>query len=505
MPDERPPEVGFEVRVGPEPVASAPLPETPFRIAILGDFSGRAARGIAEVDRKLADRPVHRVDRDNLDELIARIAPEVRLPTDPPTSIRFSSLEDFHPDRLFERLPLFQRLLETRQRLADPATSAATVRELLEGERPVSRENQDVGPTAVPENLLEQILEGASPVGLDVSAAVSGDLGGLVRRIVGPYLVREDDSRVPELLKKVDLAAGSLMRALLHYPAVRSLEASWRSLDFLARRVETSNQLQLHLIDVSKDELAADQRPDTKIEAGGLYKLLVESTVGTPGGVPWALIIGDYAFGPQPDDLLLLARLGALADLAGAPWIAAAQPRLAGIDSFANAPDPADWRREENPVWNAVRREPQAISLGLALPRFLIRLPYGRESENCDLFAFEEMSVPPAHEDYLWGNPAYACALLLAESFSAQGWSFRPGLKLDIGRLPLHLHNIDGETRAVPCAETLLTERAAGLLLDMGLMPLASMKESDAVRLVRFQSLSDPPAALAGMWLGRDV
>ena len=51
-----------------------------------------------------------------------------------------------------------------------------------------------------------------------------------------------------------------------------------------------------------------------------------------------------------------------------------------------------------------------------------------------------------------------------------------------------------------PCAEVLLTDEAAEMLLDRGFMPLASMKNADRVRVVRFQSVADPPVALAGRW-----
>ena len=53
---------------------------------------------------------------------------------------------------------------------------------------------------------------------------------------------------------------------------------------------------------------------------------------------------------------------------------------------------------------------------------------------------------------------------------------------------------------AKPCAEVLLTENEADFLLNTGLMPLASLKGQDAVLLVRLQSISELPAALAGRW-----
>jgi len=294
------------------------------------------------------------------------------------------------------------------------------------------------------------------------------------------------------------------MRAVLHLPPFQALEAAWRSVWFLISRLESDAQLRLELIDVSKDELLADLLSSSELPLTGAYRLLVEQTVETPGAEPWAAIVGNYTFDSTSADAELLNRLARIAAAAGAPFLAAASPSLLGCKSLAATPDPRDWKLTEDTetvlAWRALRELPEASYLGLALPRFLLRLPYGQQTHAVEGFNFEEMSSPPEHDRYLWGNPAFACALLLAEAFSAEGWSMRPGIYRDIGGLPLHTYSEGGETRAKPCAEALLTERAIEAILDKGIMPLVSLKGQDSVRLVRFQSLADPPAPLAGPW-----
>jgi predicted component of type VI protein secretion system len=66
--------------------------------------------------------------------------------------------------------------------------------------------------------------------------------------------------------------------------------------------------------------------------------------------------------------------------------------------------------------------------------------------------------------------------------------------------LPIHIYTQEGETITKPCAEVLMTQTAAEEMLEKGFMPLASLKEQPVVRLVRFQSVTDPPSALAGRW-----
>jgi type VI secretion system protein ImpC len=147
-----------------------------------------------------------------------------------------------------------------------------------------------------------------------------------------------------------------------------------------------------------------------------------------------------------------------------------------------------------------LRRSPEAAYVGLALPRFLLRLPYGREGERLEAFEFEELPDGGSHDAYLWGNPAFGCAYLLGRAFSEHGWGFRPGAVQEIDDLPIYVFKDDGERRVKPCAEVLLTLRGAELILDRGLMPLLSFRDRDVVRLARFQSIRDPLTPLAGRW-----
>jgi type VI secretion system protein ImpC len=244
-------------------------------------------------------------------------------------------------------------------------------------------------------------------------------------------------------------------------------------------------------MDIAEPELAAD--------LVATYERLIEAAPE-----PWALLAGNYTFDQSPEDMQLLGRMAAVARHAGAPFLAAASPRILGCDSLAETPEPRKWRRDSKPngadAWDALRRLPQASWLGLALPRFLLRLPYGKNTESIEQFSFEEFPGAPRHEGYLWGNPALACAYLLGEAFSESGWNLRPGEVHQISGLPAHVYQADGESHLKPCAEAFLGESAAEAMLDTGLMPFISMKGSDSIRLVRFQSVAEPLAALSGRW-----
>jgi type VI secretion system protein ImpC len=489
-----------------ETSAPAHSDDTPFRIALLGDFSGRASH--AQPETGIASRCAVAIDRDNFDEVLARLKPGISLEIGAaaPLTLQFSELDDFHPDRLYERAEMFRRLREVRDRLQNPDTFATAAEELgvKPGPQPPARQSAEPATTAAvvsdvlrkgPGGLLDEILEHSQDrAAEDRPSRAPDELQKFVRRVTEPHLVAAADPRQAELLSVIDRALSAQMRALLHVPAFQALEAAWRAVFFLVRRIETSSQLKLYLIDVSKEQLAADLMSSPDLRASGAYRLLVEKSVGTPGAEPWAVIVGNYTFGAERQDAELLARLAKIAKAAGAPFIAAASPRLLGCASLADTPDPRDWKLTPDPndaaAWTALRGLPEATAIGLALPRFLLRLPYGKKTDPIEAFDFEEMPEAPPHEDYLWGNPAFACALLLAQSFSEYGWEMRPGTHAEIDGLPLHVYQRDGESEPKPCAEALLTEQAAERILEQGLMPLVTLKGRDAVRLLTFQSVA---------------
>jgi type VI secretion system protein ImpC len=325
-----------------------------------------------------------------------------------------------------------------------------------------------------------------------------------LRKIVQPHLVSGEDPRQIELEVTINTAAAEMMRIILHHPNFQALEAAWRALDFLVSGLETDARLKLYVLDMSKSELAGDLSGVNDLRTTGLYKLLVEQTVDTPGGEPWAAIAGNYTFERTREDAELLGRVAKIAGAAGAPFIAGAHANLLGCDSLACNPDPDDWQTTMDeggdPAWQSLHKLPEAAYLGLALPRFLLRLPYGAKTEPLEQFEFEEMAGGPKHEDYLWGNPCFACVYLLGTAFSAYGSNLQPGAGQNIDNMPLHVYQEAGETCTKPCAEVLLTERAAEIILDKGFMPLLSFRDQDMIRMARIQSLALPPRPLAGRW-----
>jgi type VI secretion system protein ImpC len=289
------------------------------------------------------------------------------------------------------------------------------------------------------------------------------------------------------------------MRSILHHPEFQALEAAWRSVHFLVKRLETDPSLGIKVLDLTRVEFEEDLDSD-KLEGSAIYKLVVDKTVGTPGGERWSVIVGNYTFDNSDASLALLSRVGEVARRAGALFIGAGHPRIVGCESLAETPDPDDWSppadAAPSETWTSLIGA-QAAHVALAIPRFLLRLPYGTATNETESFDFEEVQQTPGHEDYLWSNPAFVCACLLGQSFSKFGWAMRPESINELSGLPIHVYADQGESRVTPCTEVLLSERAIERIAASGLIALSSHRGRDLIRVPGWRSLAGP---LAGPW-----
>lgn len=484
-------------------------PDATFRILLLGHWSGEHPVSESRTETR-ALRPIL-IDRDNFDEVMRRMNIHLALDEESGTNLQFTELDDFHPDRIFERVAAFEKLRDVRRRLLDARTfdvATAEVRNFAGA--PASEESRSesaiIPPPGDGASLLAQLI-GETPEEKPQVArqTVSGleDVDALAREVVRPHRVEREDPQQAEFVATVDRAAANLMRTILHDERVHMLEAAWRALYFLVSRLETWGEIKIYLLDLSKDELS-DELTAEDLRQTSLYKLLVEEASETHGGAAWGLLAGNYTFNAVRADAELLASVGSIAQEARAPFIAAASPRLLGCDSLAATPDPEDWNAsietQARRTWSVLRQIPEAKYIGLALPRFLLRLPYGQKTEPVEQFDFEEISESQTHEAFLWGNPAFAIVYLIGQTFSESGWNFTSGTLQDIESLPLYVTEESGESVTLPCAEALLTLRTAEKILESGLMPLLSFRDQDRVRLARLQSIAAPLAPLAGRW-----
>ena len=475
--------------------------DEPLCMAILGDFSGRDNRQNYDAS-SISKRRLILLDRDNIEGVLAGFKINLQLWLDDDSQesidIPIGELEDFHPDNLYQNVEIFSQLRSLRTRLKNNKTFAEAAKELQAwrsseavDEPPASATAADLDESLSSDNLLDSMLE-ASQGNQSGKSSGSGNamIDSLVKQIVAPYVEPKGDPRQDEMIASVDQAISAHMQFILHHPDFQALEAAWLSLDFLTRRVEADDSVKIYILDVTRHELEVDLSEDNVTQTA-LYQRFCDPA---PGDIPWGLLIGNYRFTDRVEEIMTLLQIGAVARKAKAPFIAAANETLVGCESFAVTPDVEDWHYQLEPevetAWSLLRHSDEAEYLSLAVPGFLLRSPYGKKSKPIESFAFEEMPELPCHSCYLWGNGAFIKAEQIARAFVQQGWDMNPAEARQTDRLPLHYFNQDGEMQAKPCAEIQLTEQGGRRIIQQGLIPLWSVKNSDSIRSSDFHSIA---------------
>lgn len=471
---------------------------TSFKVAVLGDFSGRASRRLCEPE-SLAQRPAFPVRKDNFDTLFERMQVGLQLPVmqEPLWLLEF---DDLHPDYLYQRVPLFRQFIDLERQLLNPAEFARAVKEIREWKCSPSARDGAMTATDAGQSMLDAILSG-DVYRNQYEDSAEGQIDRLIKDIVAPYVLTKPDASQDGYLESVRQAASEAMRKIMHNSDFRQLEASWRSLHLLIRRLEEHAQLDVHLIDVSKAEILADfAQAESDLEQSQLFKCLV-TREAVAGRKPYNLVVGDYYITDEERDLHLLIDLATIAEAAGTAVVMGGDSRLAGCPSLAGPMDPDDWHyplsQDFRESWHAVRQYSGCRHVALAAPRFMLRLPYGADTARTENFEFEELTADLGHQYYLWGNSAYLLALSLCQQFVSTGHA--AVVTADhYTDLPLHLRKLPQGNWLTPCAEALLTDRAAARFSGAGLSTLRSVQDRDEILLPRLQSLSG--TELNGPW-----
>jgi len=496
--------------------AESNAPETqansPFCIAIMGDFSGRLNHAQSNADKKPEPRLIE-IDRDNFEEVMARfkISLNLNISDNEIINIELKELDDFHPDELYENLESFSKLRSLRRRL-NKASSFARAAAEMQGWLPSfdtrtiesqPEAEQIPADTATPnlstDNLLDSIL-GSQQDQSKTTTSEATHIDNLIKSIVAPYVEPAADPRQEELLATLDTATQNHMRDILHNAEFQAMESAWQAVYFLIKRLETDSKLKIFLLDISKQELQDDLAVDD-LSSSSIYKLFCDPS---EGDLPWSILLGNYSFTDSIDDVLSLANIGAIAQQARAPFIAAANEALTGCESFSKTPDYEDWNHSLSDgvakAWQMLRESPVATYIGLALPRFILRLPYGKKSKPIETFSFEEMTEENNHESYLWGNAAFIKVECIARNFKNNGWNMHLNEVFQTNNLPVHYYTDDGEMSSKPVAEITLTEKGGQIINNNGLISLWSVKNTDCIRSTEYNSIDINAQKLSGRW-----
>jgi len=473
-----------------------------FRLAILGDFSGRAAKGLIETGDDLATRKAVILDPDTVEDVIESFATELLLPIGKDgaaMSVELDDLDALHPDELYENVELFSELVGLRKQLQSGVTADHAAKTLRAwGEKHGTRVKPPKprsGGNAVPADrrlsAFQQLI-GDSENQLGEASPVQD----LLARVVGPHIRALPDADVSAMIGAVDAALSDAMRMVLHHPEFQSLEAQWRTLDLIARSVEVDDTLEVMLYDISAEELAADLAMVDDLTESGFVKLLTGEPLDEENGRGgYSALIGLYQFEETPPHAELLGRFARVAAHVDAPFFGAISPAFLETEK-AKLPGVVTG------AWDTLRGMAEAGHLGLVSPRFMLRRPYGAKSEPIYEFEFEEFTEAEGLRGMLWANPVVLVAILLARSFKKNGASMGLGQIMSLGDIPFHYVNDRfGDQVALPCTERNINLDKIAMAQERGFMAVSAVKGRDEIRLTSFASLAG--GEILGPWTGQ--
>ncbi|MBF0352573.1 MAG: type VI secretion system contractile sheath large subunit [SAR324 cluster bacterium] len=309
--------------------------------------------------------------------------------------------------------------------------------------------------------------------------------------------VRVEKKRVDAMLDALDAKLSSQMDEILHHPEFQKKEAAWKSLKVMAERTNFRENIQIQIINVSKDDLLEDFEDAGDETKSGLYQHIYTNEYGQFGGKPVGVLVGNYTFGPGAQDIKLLRHVASVAAMAHAPFIAAAGPAFFNINSFDELPNLKDlesvFTGPQYAKWQSFREADDSRNVGLALPNFLLRNPYN-EDNPAKAFNYKE-ETNGVSTNYLWGNAAFALCTRITESFEKYRWCpniVGPQSGGGVTDLPLHVFERDGKNVVVGPTEVRFSDRREYELSEEGFVPLTMRKDSDNATFFSVNSVQKP-------------
>ncbi len=350
-------------------------------------------------------------------------------------------------------------------------------------------------------NLLQKEFR---PKSDEAKSAVESAVRTLAEQALDNATMISDDAlkSIESIVAEIDKKLTEQVNLILHHEEFQQLESAWRGLHYLVNNTETDEMLKIRVFNITKKDLSKTLKKfkGTAWDQSPIFKRIYEEEFGQFGGEPFGCFVGDFHFDHSPPDVELLGELSKIAASAHAPFITGAQPSLFQMDSWSELANPRDltkvFQTPEYAAWRSLRESEDSKYVGLAMPRFLGRLPYGAKTEPVEAFAFEEDTEGADSSKYGWVNAAYAMAVNINKSFKEYGWCSRiRGVESGgaVEGLPSHTFPTDdgGVDQKCP-TEIAISDRREAELAKNGMMPLIHRKNSDLAAFIGAQSLHKP-------------
>lgn len=365
--------------------------------------------------------------------------------------------------------------------------------------------SQTSAATTVATDELSQLLQKEfKPKTDQARSAVEAAVQTLAQQALSQTVHHASDAyaTIQAIITEIDQKLTEQINTILHHEQFQQLEGAWRGLHYLINNTETDEQLKIRFMCISKRELGRTLKRYKGVawDQSPIFKQVYESEYGQFGGEPIGCIVGDYHFDHSAPDVELLGEMARISAAAHCPFITGADPAVMQMESWQELANPRDlskiFTNTEYAAWRSLRESEDARYIGLTMPRFLARLPYGARTNPVDAFDFEESTDGEDHSKYTWANSAYAMAANINRSFKEYGWctSIR-GVESGgaVVNLPTHTFPTDDGGVDMKCpTEIAISDRREAELAKNGFMPLVHRKNSDFAAFIGAQSLQKP-------------
>lgn len=348
-------------------------------------------------------------------------------------------------------------------------------------------------------SLLDEIVEASRLKPADDGYALTrAGLQAFIKELAGTKGEQKiSGALVDEMIAELDAKLSAQVNEILHNESFSRLESAWRSMKFLVDNTDFRQNIKIEFINVSKSDLLDDFEDAPEVVKSGLYKHVYTAEYGQFGGQPVGAIIANYEFGPKPQDMQLLQYVASVASMSHAPFIAAAGKEFFGIDSWDQLPNLKDlhsvFEMPQYAKWRSFRESEDARYVGLTLPKFLLRLPYGENSVPAKSFNFKEEAV--RDDEFCWGNTAFCFASRLTDSFAKYRWCSNiigPQGGGAVENLPLYQFESMGQMQTKIPTQVLISERREYELAEEGFIALTMRKGSDNAAFFSANSVLKP-------------
>ncbi len=527
--------------------------ELPYRVLVIGNFSGSDDRDPLQASKSLADRSIYRIrKREDFDTVLQEIDPWLtftvpnRISADEKSEVEirldFKSIRDFHPDAIVTKVPILSALLEKRKQilhaklmmLTDPEPKeklqqflqggVSNIDQLLEllktvGTSGTTEDKKAISaPEARPTTLIEkdvQELIGKFATD-DEKSVIDTAVEELAKKIghkYGGYVLRTE--QIDEVIAAIDERLSDQMDEILHHNAFRRLESAWRAVHYLVQGSRFSEPVSIGILDATKEQIRDDLSTADKIpplKASALWQKVYWQAFNLPGKVPYTVMIADFQFDNSEPDIELLRQLGILGEWAQTPFIGNAAASFFGYEHFQEVTSDRylENKLQEGSVyasWRELREEDCARYLGLALPRFMGRLFYGKETDPVKSFNYTETFADDGNDNSLWVNSSFALAANMIRCFEMWGWSAKM-VGIDAGgrveNLPVFVYEEDNQSILKEPVEALLGQVKDLELSHQGFIPLVYINHRDYACFFEMPTMARPqhylnnPEAQAG-------